>query len=134
MFSRNQVFCLKNWNFWRAPTTLEFNLFLLNFCTRFLRNNAYVFKWVFGIFFLYCLDLEWLLKIKKDLVSTHSQKQVFYIFINILRSQQNKKNIKHHFEDIVEWEACANFQQKVLRNYATFNYWKNKICIVLNHF
>ena len=23
MFSRNQFFCLKNWKFWRAPTTIE---------------------------------------------------------------------------------------------------------------
>ena len=31
LFSRNQVFCLKIWKFWRAPTTLQFNIFGRNF-------------------------------------------------------------------------------------------------------
>ena len=31
LFSRNQVFCLKNWKLWRALTTLEFNIFCWNF-------------------------------------------------------------------------------------------------------
>ena len=26
-FSRNQVFCLKIWKLWRAPTTIQFNIF-----------------------------------------------------------------------------------------------------------
>ena len=30
LFSRNQGVCLKNWKFWRAPTTVEFNLFCWN--------------------------------------------------------------------------------------------------------
>ena len=29
-FSRNQVFCLKIWKLWRAPTTLQFNIFCWN--------------------------------------------------------------------------------------------------------
>ena len=31
MFSRNQVFCLKFWKLWRAPTTLQFNISCCNF-------------------------------------------------------------------------------------------------------
>ena len=31
LFSRNQIFCLKNWKLWRAPTTIEFNIFCWNF-------------------------------------------------------------------------------------------------------
>ena len=31
LLSRNQVFCLKNWQLWRAPTTIEFNVFCWNF-------------------------------------------------------------------------------------------------------
>ena len=31
LFSRNQVFCLKIWKIWRAPTTLQFNIFRWNF-------------------------------------------------------------------------------------------------------
>ena len=27
LFSRNQVFCLKNWKLWQTPTTIEFNIF-----------------------------------------------------------------------------------------------------------
>ena len=30
LFSRNQVFWLKNWKLWRAPTTIEFNIFCWN--------------------------------------------------------------------------------------------------------
>ena len=31
LFSRNQVFCLKIWKIWRAPATLQFNIFCWNF-------------------------------------------------------------------------------------------------------
>ena len=31
LFPRNEVFCLKNWKPWRAPTTLDFNSFCWNF-------------------------------------------------------------------------------------------------------
>ena len=31
LFSRNQVFCLKIWKLWWAPTTLQFNIFCWNF-------------------------------------------------------------------------------------------------------
>ena len=50
---------------------MEFNNHFLKFCSRFLLANLY--KRVFGIFLFY-LDLELFAKIKKDLVSTDSQK------------------------------------------------------------
>ena len=57
LFSRDQVFCLKNWKLWGTPTTIKFNVFLLKLCTRFLLINIY--KRVFGIFFiLFCLNLD----------------------------------------------------------------------------
>ena len=31
LFSRNDVLCLKMWKLWRAPTTLEFDIFCWNF-------------------------------------------------------------------------------------------------------
>ena len=31
LFSRNQVFYLKNWKLWRAPTTIDFNNICWNF-------------------------------------------------------------------------------------------------------
>ena len=63
-------------------------------------------------FFKFSLDLELFAKINKDPVFTHS---FFYIFINKSRSKQNnnkKKNPKHPFLDIINWKACAKFQQK----------------------
>ena len=39
---------------------------------------------------------------------------VFYIFINNLRSKQNKNNPEHPFVDIVKYETCAKFWQKIL--------------------
>ena len=49
-------------------------------------------------FFSFCLDLELLAKIKKDLIST----LFFYIFINKSRSKQNKKNPTNSFVDITK--------------------------------
>ena len=66
---RNQVFSLKNCKLWRAPTTLQFNIFCSNFThVSYLPVST---KACAG-FFLFCLDLELFAKIKKDLVSTNS--------------------------------------------------------------
>ena len=75
----------ENWKLWRAPATIEFNNFVENLHTFFLLTNDY--KRVFRIF-LFCLDLELFAKIKKDLVSTHSQKPGLSI-------TQNLKKIKN---------------------------------------
>ena len=56
---------------------------------------------VCGIF-LYCLKLELFAKIKKDLVSTHSQKLVLSI-------TQDISKIKEPLVDIVKTETCAKF-------------------------
>ena len=61
---------MKNIKLWQAPTTIRVQHFLLKLCTGFLLTNVY--KRLFEIFFLFCLDLELYAKIKKDLVSTHS--------------------------------------------------------------
>ena len=37
-------------NFWRAPATIEFNIFWLKFCARFQLTGVY--EKVFGIFFI----------------------------------------------------------------------------------
>ena len=59
------------------------------------------------VFFLFCLDLELFAKIKKR---PGFYTLVFYIFINNSRS----KNPEHSFADIVKYETCAKFQQKIL--------------------
>ena len=51
LFSRNQVSCLKIWKLWRAPTILQFNIFLLKLSTRFLLTN--VCKSECGIFLIW---------------------------------------------------------------------------------
>ena len=62
MFSRNQVFCLKIWKLWRAPTTLQFNIFCWNFVhVSYLPMST---KEGEG-FILFWLDLELFAKIKK---------------------------------------------------------------------
>ena len=48
-------------------------------------------------FFLFCLDLELFAKIKKDLVSTHSQKPGLSITQDL---DKIKKNPEHPFVDI----------------------------------
>ena len=58
LFPRKQAICLKNWKLWRAPTATKFNIFCWNFARALLTN---VYKTLFGIF-LFCLDLELLIK------------------------------------------------------------------------
>ena len=93
LFARNQVFCLKNWKIWRAPATIDFNIFCWNFA-----HVSYLPMSTKGCsrLFLFYLELELFAKIKKDLVSTHSQKPGFPITQNL-----NKiKNPEHTFVDI----------------------------------
>ena len=64
-------------------------------------------------FFLFCLELELFAKIKKYLVSTHSQKPV----LSITRDLNKIKNIPRtlfSFVDVRKKETCAKFQQKIL--------------------
>ena len=70
MFYCFWVICQKNLKLWRAPTTTEFN----NFCWDFPPVSYLpISTKECSRFVLFCLDLELLAKIKKDLVSTHSQ-------------------------------------------------------------
>ena len=88
LFSRNQVFCLKIWNLWRGPTTIEFNIFCWNF--------AHVFYLVMSTkacvgFLKFYLDLDLFAKLKKDLVSTHS----FLALLLITEDLNKTKTIPH---------------------------------------
>ena len=62
MFSRNKVFCSKTWKRWRAPTTIEFNIFGWNFAH--VSYQPMSTKAYFGLL-LFRLDLELSGKIKK---------------------------------------------------------------------
>ena len=76
LFLRNRVFCLKLWKFWRAPTTLQFNIFCWNFALVFYLSLST--KVCVG-FFLFCLDFELFGKNKKK---TWFQHTCFFTFIN----------------------------------------------------
>ena len=99
LFSRNHVFCLKIWKFWRAPTTLQFfttQYFLLKLDTHFLLTNVYKrMRWIFFISFR-----SWV--ICKNLKRPGSYALVFDTFINDSRSKQNFKNPTHLFVDITK--------------------------------
>ena len=69
LFLGNQVFSLKIWRLWRAPTILQFNIFSWNFARIFYLPIST--KECVG-FFLFYLDLELFANIKKGLVSTLS--------------------------------------------------------------
>ena len=93
---RNQVFCLKIWKFWRAPTNLQFSIFCWNFAQIFylpLSTKGCV------RLFLFSLDLEFSEKNRKDLVSTHS-------FSTLLLITQ----------DLISGKRCAKFQQKIIKS------------------
>ena len=64
-------------------------------------------------FSLFCLDLELFAKIKKDLVSTHSQKSGLSITQDL---DKIKKSPEHRFVDVGKWETCTKFQPKILNS------------------
>ena len=78
LFSRNQLFCLKNWKLSRAPTTIEFNIFCWNFPE--LSYLPMSTKECSGFFYF---NLELLAEIKKHLASTHSRKPGLSITQNL---------------------------------------------------
>ena len=110
LFWRKQVFCLENWKLWQAPTTIDSD----NFCWSFA-HVSYLPVSTKGCsgFFLFCLELELFAKIKKDLVSTHSQKPGLSITQDLSKIKK-KKNPKHAFVVIGKTETCAKFHQKIL--------------------
>ena len=81
---------------------------MLKFCTRSLLTSVYKGC---GGFFLFCLELELFAKIKKYLVSTHSEKPGLLITQDL---NKIKKNPEHLFVDVRKTEACAKFQEKLL--------------------
>ena len=99
----------ENLNTLRSPKYPRFQYFLLKLCTRFLLTNVY--KTCSG-FSLCCLDLHLFAKIKKVGFYT----LVFDIFINNLRSKQNKKipsNLLH-----LSRKRMQNFIKKILKSMA----------------
>ena len=96
LFLRNQVFCLKNWKLWRAPTTIDFNNLCWNFAdVPYLPMST---KECVG-FFYFCLELELFAKIKKYLVSTHSQKPGLPITWDLNKIKKIHKPCFRHWLD-----------------------------------
>ena len=89
MFSRNQVFCLKNLKLWRVSTTTELNILCWNFACVFylpcLQKDL-------GIFFILFRSFV-ICKNQKDLVSTHS----FFTFLLITADLNKIKKISSTF-------------------------------------
>ena len=99
----------KNTVFLRTPLVAAsiYSIFLLKLCTHFLLNIVY--KGCSG----FSLDLKLLIKMWE------CRNQSFLIFENNSRSKQNKKDLKHLFADIGNWETCVKFQQKIFSSMAT---------------
>ena len=93
--------------------------FLLKLRARCLLTNVY--KRVNGIF-LFCLDLELLQKLKKDLVSTNS----FFTLLLITQDLNKIQNPAHPFVDITKQKTRAKFQQKIQ------NFWWLELVKVFN--
>ena len=83
LFPRNHVICFKNWKFWRAPTTIQFNIFCWNFAH--VSHVTTSTKWSSGFFSI--LFRSWIIKknVKNECVETRS----FFLFENNSRSKQN---------------------------------------------
>ena len=64
-------------------------------------------------FLKFCLGLELFAKIKKGLVSTHSQKSGLSITQDL---NKVKENPEQPFVDIGKKETCAKFQQNILNS------------------
>ena len=70
LFPRKQAICLKNWKLWRAPTTLEFNIFCWNFArVSYLTMST---KGCSGFFFI--LFRSWVINknVKNEFVETRT--------------------------------------------------------------
>ena len=108
LLSRNQVFYLKNWKLWRAPTTIDVN----NFCWNFAHVPYLQMSTKGCVGFLFCLECALFAKIKK-IPGVYTLTETS--FINNSRSKQNKKNNSTHpFVDILKTGTCAKFQHKIL--------------------
>ena len=90
LFSRNQVYCLKNWKLWRVLTTVEFNIFYWN-----IGHVSYLRKGVRD-FFKFWLDLDLFAKIENDLLSTHLQKLVFLLTQDLNKIKKIPKPFRRH--------------------------------------
>ena len=138
MFSRNQVFCPKNWKLWRTPTTVDFNGFCWNFAhvpylpmftkawvgfflvfgNEKINNRFVISRFIYSQPRFNCflqslsLSITWVIcqnqKIPGFCTLTETR------FINNSRSKQNLKNPTHYFVDIRKTETCAKFQQKII--------------------
>ena len=111
-FPRNQVTCLKNWKFWRALTTMEFNIFCWNFAhVSVLRMSK---KGCVGFFFI--LFRSWV--IDKLVFCEFVETSYFLISENKSSSKQSKKNSTHPF---VVRESVQNF----CKNYKVYGSWSS---------
>ena len=109
VFSRNQVFCLKNWKFWQAPTTIDFNKFCWNFT-----HVPYLPMSTKGCVVFFTLLRTWVICQNKKQSGFYTVTET--TFINNSRSKQNKKNHTHLFVDIRKTETCAKLQQIILNS------------------
>ena len=88
---------------------MELNIFCWNFAhVSYLPMSAKVFDLLFD----FLLFRSWVICKNKKRPGFFTL--AFSIFINNSRSKQNKKNPEHLFVDIVKYESCAKFQQKIL--------------------
>ena len=87
LFSRNQVFCLKNWKLWRAPTRMQCNNFVEILCTFSAKQCLQKDIWFF--FIIIILDFELFAKLKKEKNGFYTLTET--MFMNNPRSKQNKK-------------------------------------------
>ena len=92
-FPRNQVICLKNWNFWRAPSAIDFNTFCWNF------------------------TLVYVLPMYTKECSRFFQKPGLILFWQISQVLNKIKKIRSTlFVDIGKQETCEKFQQKLFKS------------------
>ena len=104
LFSRNQVFCLKIWKLWQAPTILQFNIFCWNFTH--VSDLSMSTKGC-GIFFISVRS--WVFaKIRKDLVSTQS----CFTLLLITQDLNKIKNSHTRFCRHLELLKVFNFSAK----------------------
>ena len=120
LFLRNQVFCLKIWKLWQAPTILQFNIFCW--------NVAHVFylqlpkQWCVGFFLLY-LDFELFAKTEKDLFSTHS----FFTLLLISQDLKKEKKFRKPFCRHYYVENVRKVSAKNIKIYGSWNSSKSSI-------
>ena len=113
LFSRNQVFCLKNWKLWQTPTTIEFNIFAGT--SQMFLSYKCLQKYVQDFFII--LLRSWVICKKTWFLHT----RFLHFFISNWWSKQKKKILNNLWWTLLSRKCEQNFSSAKFSVFQTNN-------------